>query len=1000
MKFSALSRSAQVYLLAVYALSGGLAAAQWSATGHAAAAWPWWLFAILTLCAAVAHSFPVSTPDRQAYHVSPPFFAAAVLLLEPVQVGLLFAVVNVAERLRRKRSWFAQVFNVCGFALSGSAARAVYDGLRSQDGAAVSISITDPRALGAAIAALAAFIVVNHTLVSLAIWLGNGISPRRQRILDRETLLTESLLHLMGIPLAYLALQAPWVVTLGAAPLLLVHRALDLPNMRAQRRQDALTQLYSAQYLSDACTRELSRADRFGRPLALMRLDIDGLAKINSAYGYPAGDSVIRDVAQLLDRATRSYDVAARIVGGEFGVLLPETRETEARAIAERLRRSIAAHRCEVASSLEPLAVTASVGVVTFDGKGGSAAQLLQAAESALSQAKRAGGDRLCFVDRLAGVVAQSAGPALVSVASDAAAAEAVPVAAQPAAAPGAQRAERADPTSPPTTYGSLIQSLIVTRPRACQIGVQAVVGIASLLVIARVAPAIPHVDPLTVLLLVGLAALADLRSLELFAGSTYAVSVVPHIAAGMLLGPAGAVVVAPISALVRGFHRRSRWYKILFNFNVYVLASAGAATIFRSTSSGLAAQNILALLVPAALAGLAYYLHSVPMATAMATELRARPLHVWLDQFRWLWPHYIVLSLMGLLLALAYHEFGIAGAAVFLVPPLMMHYVAKQYMSRTLDNVRQLRSLNEQLQTEIAQRQAAETENARLTETAARAAALEELNRLKSEFISIASHELRTPMTAIMGFSELLLEDTPTTDPSREALNIIHEEAVQLSALVDNLLNVSRIENGRITVDPTDVDLLDTVLPPLVHALGSSSPTHAIVTDIAPDARWVMADPSKLNQILTNLVGNAIKYSPDGGRVDVATRRIDGADLVEITVADHGIGIPDEHLDRIFDRFYRVDSSETRSIGGTGLGLYITRHLVELHGGTLAAESEIGRGSTFRFTLPAVPVPAGQLAGEPAVAPDPAASDASPAAAPTAATAAPAIALTPSLAS
>jgi signal transduction histidine kinase len=294
-----------------------------------------------------------------------------------------------------------------------------------------------------------------------------------------------------------------------------------------------------------------------------------------------------------------------------------------------------------------------------------------------------------------------------------------------------------------------------------------------------------------------------------------------------------------------------------------------------------------------------------------------------------------------------------------------MMHYVAKQYMDKTLVNVRQLRTLNEQLQTEIAQREATEEENARLTETAARAAALEELNRLKSEFISIASHELRTPMTAIMGFSEILLEDTPADHPNRESLNIIHEEAVQLAALVDNLLNVSRIENGRITLDPTAIDLLDTVLPPLVHALGSSAPTHSIVMDIAPDARWVDADPSKLNQILTNLVGNAIKYSPKGGRIDIAARRLADSDLVEIAVSDQGIGIPAEYFDQLFDRFYRVDSSETRSIGGTGLGLYISRHLVELHGGALTVESEVGKGSTFRFTLPTgVPGSGDELAG------------------------------------
>jgi signal transduction histidine kinase len=246
--------------------------------------------------------------------------------------------------------------------------------------------------------------------------------------------------------------------------------------------------------------------------------------------------------------------------------------------------------------------------------------------------------------------------------------------------------------------------------------------------------------------------------------------------------------------------------------------------------------------------------------------------------------------------------------------------------------------------------------EDARLADEAARVAALEELNRLKSEFISIASHELRTPMTTIMGFSELLLEHDTPPETRQRWIAFINKESCQLSALIDDMLDVSRIETGRVVLRPRPVDL-PAAVDEVLAQLAASAPSHTLSTDLAPAAGNLIADPEKLRQILTNLVSNAIKYSPNGGRVGV-TARLDG-DRVNLAVSDEGVGIPPGYRERIFDRFQRVESAETRGIRGTGLGLYIVRHLVELHGGTIEVESEPGQGSTFRVSLPRVSLPA-----------------------------------------
>jgi signal transduction histidine kinase len=483
--------------------------------------------------------------------------------------------------------------------------------------------------------------------------------------------------------------------------------------------------------------------------------------------------------------------------------------------------------------------------------------------------------------------------------------------------------------------------------------------------VAAAALPALGALDPFALAVCVLLVVLARVRTVALFDRSSFAVSVVPVLAAGMLLGVPGAAAVALVSGVAHALVRRLVWYKALFNCGNYVLGAALAATVFHLASPRLAAEDLPFLVPLAAGAGLAHFAHTLPLAVVIAGEHRVRPHEAWLEHFAWLWPQYAVLGVLALLLALACRLFGPWGAAAFLAPPAMMLLTAKQYIDRTTESVRRLRALNDELRglnaeltDEIRQREAAEAENARLAHEAARTAALEETNELKSRFISIASHELRTPLTAVVGYTELALTATPADDQRHGLLRMAHQGALQLVELVDNLLDTSRIELGKMAVHPEPVDL-EHALPPVFDTLRAGTSAHALVSAVAPQARWVRADPARLRQILTNLVGNAVKYSPAGGQVLVAARAV-APGSVELSVSDQGLGIPAEQLGRIFDPYQRVDLSVKRKIKGTGLGLYIVRHLVELHGGTVRVESALGQGSTFTISLPsAEPAPA-----------------------------------------
>ena len=229
----------------------------------------------------------------------------------------------------------------------------------------------------------------------------------------------------------------------------------------------------------------------------------------------------------------------------------------------------------------------------------------------------------------------------------------------------------------------------------------------------------------------------------------------------------------------------------------------------------------------------------------------------------------------------------------------------------------------------------------------------LRRLEKVRRDFVANVSHELRTPVSTIRGYAETLLEGALEDKAhAREFLRIIYDDAERLTKLINDLLDLSRVESGKMKLTLEECSLeavIDRVLTGMNKEAGKNSVT--LKKDVPPRLARIRIDEAAIAQVLFNLVENAIKYNNAGGSVTISARETDRG--VEVSVADTGIGIPQEDIPRIFERFYRVDKARSRELGGTGLGLSIVKHLIQAHKGEVWVKSTLGEGSTFSFSLP-----------------------------------------------
>jgi diguanylate cyclase (GGDEF)-like protein len=709
-QFHELSPWAATYIVAVAALAGF---ATYLGSGHGLGSAEYVGLTIgLALAATVAQLSEVRTANNKAYVATISFFMAASILLPPVDMAITVTLVFSAEFFVKRKKLYIAIFNIGSNVLCTLAAYAAFNAVTGTSGVTPLGDGVKPAA--GALAAVGVYLLLNHATLTLVLKLARGVALRDTGLFRRDSVVTDLGLLALGVVIAGLWSLGPVLVAFVAIPLVLLQRALHFPMLRHASRTDPKTGLANAAWFLEQSEHELQRAIRLETTLSVLVADLDLLRNINNAYGHLAGDVVLKGVADVLRNEVRSYDIASRFGGEEFALLLPGADVDEALALAERIRSRVSRERFAVATSVEPITATLSVGVATLGEHGSTIKELLHTADLALYRAKVEGRDRVRLAnaeddeqvppgavaamqaDRPVAPVARlfndrpvpapaTASVSLPRVRVDELLPEAMP--AEPGAAVADGVAGAADRTAGPR------------RPVRPTWPVTVLVMLAAILAGAVVIVSKPHLSTAAIVFPL-LALLAETLREDVYGTSTISLSAVPVLGAVAAGRPIAAVVAAACCGIAStysgGMRRRVEPY--LFNTATFVFSAAIASAIRLLVSTHTTMSTGLLILVMEG-AAIAYFIvDNGLVAQIIARDTGRSTTEVFRRDFAWLAPHFAAYGLLGALLGAAWEAFGVWGLAVFLLPVALMRISQRQYLAKTTGHVTQLRHLADDL--------------------------------------------------------------------------------------------------------------------------------------------------------------------------------------------------------------------------------------------------------------------------------------------------------------
>ena len=654
---------------------------------------------LLAVLGALSLLFKVEgSTNRTHYNLTFILYGFSLILLGAPQTLMVIFVAHIVEWIWHKYPWYIQLFNLSSYIVVAVFTNVTYELLNPTR------TLSTWESALSMLVAMSVFTLLNHLMVGIIVWFARGENFAKSGIFEFFSLMLDLVLLCLGAGLAVIWTFNPLAIVLIILSLYLIFATLRVPALERQAETDSKTGLYNHKYFMTCLETELSRAERFNRPLSVVMSDLDLLRNINNTYGHLAGDEVLIGVAHILKKFGREYDVVSRFGGEEFAILMPETSAEEAYPITQSIREAIAAENFMVPTSVSAIKATMSFGISEREG-GLTGMDIIHNADMALYHAKLKGRNRVFIYsnDGFNELFQPERGPSPAS--SCPVADKENNLSAAPILTSNVEHKERApepliEPDQPAGPAQTRRGGPAMNTKQWVNVYIYTL-AIAALGLFSLTISAIPPVDLSAVGLFALLVAAAEWASIDIYVRNTsVSPSAVLFIAGVLLFGPMGAIVLGAVIAVVAFIKHKSPFTRFIFNASNQLFAGMVCYLLIRLTGSDFRDGSILFQIIASMLAGLTVYLFtSCFVAIGISMDFRVSFRQIWVEQFSWLPLYYVGMGLMAFTLVYSYLRAGIPGALVILVPLFLLRFSQKQYIDRTKNAVNELKEKNKMLE-------------------------------------------------------------------------------------------------------------------------------------------------------------------------------------------------------------------------------------------------------------------------------------------------------------
>jgi diguanylate cyclase (GGDEF)-like protein/putative nucleotidyltransferase with HDIG domain len=690
-----LSFSTKLYLCLTYA--AGLTIFVWQMS-RLDASKPW-ILVILCLLASLALIFKVEGPtNRSHYTFSLLVYGFTFTLYGIPEVILVIAVSNFAEWIWSRPPWYIQLFNSTCYIVVAQAAGLVYYWINSGN------DLVAPQAVLAIALGMLTFNLLNHLMVGIIVRLARRENFRQSGVFDFFPLILDLTLLYFGASLSFVWMYNNFALVLFLIPIYMIYSTLRVPALERKTEIDIKTGLFNHEYFKQQVTNELSRANRFDRPLAIIMADLDLLRNINNTYGHLAGDDVLIGVAKTLRQSVREYDVTARFGGEEFAILLPETTIEQAYERAESIRKAIEEIEFAIPTSVSPIRITMSFGVACRESFAQLTDEIIHNADTALYHSKLSGRNQAYAYTHDGYTNYQGSMPQISVVETS------LPKRGKETYRSSQSSSNESIHGEPASKVGFKSDPSQLERPATSQssktivnlyIALIALISLISFAALSRVTSPTGYFatssEWVSLLVICVLIAFSEWFSVNLYFYQTaVSTSAILILTGYLLFGPVGILAVSLVVATTLFVKYRSPVSRFFFNFSNHILAGVLCCALpllaGKTYLEWDPAGQILLLLVSAVVM---YFATTWSIVVGMSLDLKQPARQIWKEQYSWLVSYYIGFGLIAYTLIFGYLHAGIVGILLMTVPMVLLRFSQKQYISRTREAVLELREKN-----------------------------------------------------------------------------------------------------------------------------------------------------------------------------------------------------------------------------------------------------------------------------------------------------------------